>query len=192
MSALFHINFRRESYLREVARARGRVIALGVWVAYFGVMGIVLGLYGLNCASLAQRVARLERQASRARVQAGQHTDWKVTPGQLTEIEHYVTSTSDWRERLARLSAALPINARLRSLALNPDNLSGPGDQNRLVIDGQLKLSPGENGVNGAERIASALRKDPIFASGFRTIRLASTRTSEESGPVAEFVIECQ
>ena len=107
-------------------------------------------------------------------------------------MEHYVTSASIWRERLAHLSAAMPINARLRSLALNPDNLSGPTDQNRLVIDGQLKLAPGENGVNGAEKIASALRKDPAFASGFRTIRLASTRTSEESGPVAEFVIECQ
>ena len=192
MSTLFTINFRRESYLREVARARRRVIALGIWVAYFGVMGIVLGLYGLNCVSLTHRVAVLERRAERARVQAGQHTEWKVSPAQLTEIERFVSSTATWRDRLTQLSAALPTNARLRSVALNPDNFSGPSDQNRLVISGQLKLGSGENGVNGAEKIASALRKDKLFSAGFRTIRLASTRMTEESGPVAEFVIECQ
>jgi len=192
VSELFTINFRRETYLREVARARRRVIALGVWVAYFGVMGIVLGLYGLNCASLVNRVAALERRAERARTQAGQHTEWKVTPAQLNEIEEFVSSPAVWSDRLSHLSAALPINARLRSVALNPDNLSGSVDQNRLVITGQFRLAPAENGVNAAEKIAAALRKDKAFSAGFRTIRLASTRMSEEAGPVAEFVIECQ
>ncbi len=192
MSALFTINFRRESHLRELARARRRVIMLGVWVAYFGVMGIVLGLYGLNCVSLAHRVAVLERHAQRARVQAGQRTEWKAESGQLGGIERFVSSAATWRDRLAELSFALPANARLRSIALNPDNLSDATGQNRLVINGQLKLSAGENGVNGAERIASALRKDPRFSSGFKTIRLASTRVLEEAGPQAEFVIECQ
>lgn len=192
MTTLFTINFRRESYLRELARARRRVIMLGVWVAYFGVMSIVLGLYGLNCVSLGHRVAVLERRAQRARVQAGQHTEWKVTPGQLVEIEHFVASAATWRDRLTELSYALPTNARLRSIALNPDNLTGTADQNRLVISGQLKLSAGENGVNGAEKIASALRKDKRFSTGFKTIRLASTRVLEEPGPSAEFVIECQ
>ena len=48
MSVLFTINFHREAYQRELARARRRVILLGVWVAYFGVIGVVMGLYGRN------------------------------------------------------------------------------------------------------------------------------------------------
>ena len=192
MNTLFNVNFRRESYLREVARARRRVIALGVWVAYFGVMGVILGLYGLNCAFLSKRVTRMERQAERARVQAGQHTEWKVTAGQVREIEHYVSSALIWRDRLAHLAAVLPPNARIRSIELNPDNLTAPGEQSRLVIDGQLKLASGEDRMKGVVNIVAALRQDKAFSQGFRAVRLASTRTSEEGGPVAEFVIECQ
>jgi hypothetical protein len=192
VNSLFNINFRRETYLRELARARQRVIALAVWVAYFGVMGLMLGLYGLNCVSLSKRVARLERQAERARVQAGQHQEWKITAGEVREIDHYVSSALDWRDRLAHLAAALPPNARVRSIELNPDNLQGPGEQNRLIIDGQLKLASGEDRMKGVVNIVAALRQDTVFMRGFRAVRLASTRTSEEGGPVAEFVIECQ
>lgn len=192
MSQLFGINFRRESYLREVARARARVIALGAWVAYFGVMVVVLGLYGLNCASLTTRVARIERQAAKARTQAGQHTEWKVSSGQIGEIEHYVSNAHEWRERLAHLSTLLPSNARITSLALNPDNLSGAGYDNKLVLAGQMKLSSGEDRMHGVVALVSALRGDPAFAAGYHTIRLVTTRITEESGTVAEFTIECQ
>jgi hypothetical protein len=192
LSALFAINFRRESYLRELARARNRVLALGAWVAYFGVMAVVLGLYGLNCASLTQRVTRLERQEQRARAQAGQRTDWKLTPGQLGEIERYVSNTQSWRDRLEHFAAVMPANARLTSLALNPENLSGPANENKVVMTGQLKLTPGEDRMHGVVELVSALRHDKTIGASYRTIRLVSTRTSEEGGPVAEFSIECQ
>jgi len=55
VNPFFNINFRREAYLQEMAKARRRVIALGVWIAYFGLLGVLLGLYGLNCSSLARR-----------------------------------------------------------------------------------------------------------------------------------------
>jgi hypothetical protein len=192
LSTLFGINFRRESYLRELARARNRVLALGAWVAYFGVMAVVLGLYGLNCASLTQRVARLERQEQRARAQAGQRTDWKLTPGQLGEIERYVSNTQSWRDRLEHFAAVMPANARLTSLALNPENLSGPANENKVVMTGQLKLAPGEDRMHGVVELVSALRHDKTISASYRTIRLVSTRTSEAGGPVAEFSIECQ
>jgi hypothetical protein len=192
LSTLFSINFRRESYLRELARARNRVLALGAWVAYFGVMAVVLGLYGLNCASLTHRVARLERQEQRARAQAGQHKDWKLTPGQIGEIERYVSSTQSWRDRFAHFSAVMPSNARMTSLALNPENMSGPLNENKVVMTGQLKLAPGEDRMHGVVELVSALRHDATIGSCYHTIRLVSTRSSDEGGPVADFTIECQ
>ena len=64
---IFTINFRREAYQREVERTRRRVITLGASLAYFGAMVVVLGLYGLNCASLTRRAAQFERSAARIR-----------------------------------------------------------------------------------------------------------------------------
>ena len=52
MTPVFLINFRREAFRRERAEARRRAIGLGVWLAYFGGLAVLLGLYGLNCAEL--------------------------------------------------------------------------------------------------------------------------------------------
>lgn len=192
MSALFNINFRRESYLREVARARRRVIALGVWVAYFGVIAVVLGLYGLNCASLSRRVAQIERQAARARIHAGQRDDWKLPREDLVLVERYVTNAPRWRVRLERLASLVPANARLTSIAVNPDNLTGPLNENKLVISGRLRISADQDRMRGVVQLVSALRGDSAFAAQYGTIRLANTHILEDSEPMTEFVIECQ
>jgi len=191
VSALFSINFRRETYLKEVARARRRVIALGAWVAYFGVLGIVLGLYGLNCASLVRRASLLERQA--AHMQGADHrAEWKVPAEELARVEHYVASPARWRDRLVRLAQVMPPSARITSLAVNPDNMSGPDQENRLVISGEYKIAPGVDRMRGVVAIVDSLRRDPVFSSGYGSIRLVTTKISEQSGMVADFTIECR
>jgi Tfp pilus assembly protein PilN len=191
VSALFTINFRRETYLKEVARARRRVIALGVWVAYFGVLVIVLGLYGLNCVSLARRAAQLERHASRVS-QNDRREEWRVSPDALAEVERAVDNPIRWRNRLMRLSQLIPPNARLTSVAANPDNVSGIAEQNRLMISGEYKIAQGQDRMRGVVAMVGALRGDSLFSVGYQTIRLVTTRISESSGTVAEFTIECR
>jgi hypothetical protein len=191
VSALFAINFRRESYIKEVARARRRVIALGVWVAYFGVLGILLGLYGLNCASLTRRAALLERQAARVPASAGSQP-WTLSPAELSDVEHYLSNPSRWRNRLARLAELTPTNARITALALNPDNISGPAEENRLVISGELRIVPGADRMHGVVAFVDSLRGDPKFSAGYGSIRLVSTKISENPGLVAEFSVECR
>ena len=50
--------------LARFARA-ARFVA--VWLLAGTIIAVVLGLYGLNCASLGRRVTQIERQAARAR-----------------------------------------------------------------------------------------------------------------------------
>jgi hypothetical protein len=191
VSALFTINFRRETYLKEVARARRRVIALGAWVAYFGVLGIVLGLYGLNCASLVRRAGVLERQA--ARMQGVDHkTEWKVPADEMARVDRYVANPARWRDRLVRLAQVMPTNARITSLAVNPDNMSGPDQENRLVISGEYRIAPGVDRMHGVVAIVDSLRRDTVFSRGYGSIRLVTTKISEQSGMVADFTIECR
>jgi len=192
LSALFHINFRRESYLRELARARHRVVILGVWVAYFGVIVVVLGLYGLNCASLSRRVGQIERQAARMRAQAGHREEWKLPSEDLQLVERTMQNSAQWRGRLERLAALMPPNARLAGLAVNPDNLAGPANEHKLVISGQLKITAGQDRMRDVVALVSAMRGDSTFAAEYGSIRLASTRMLEGSEPITEFVIECQ
>ena len=192
MSPLFAINFRREAYLKEVARTRRRVIALGVWVSYFGAIGLMLGLYGLNCAALNRRVAILERQTERVRGAQGATLQWNVRPGELGQIESYVMNSRQWRDRLAHLSIILPPNARLKTLALNPQNLGNAADQNLLVISGELRATPGQDRMQGVMKIVSAVHDDSVFAASYRNIKLASTRVEESTDGTAEFVIECR
>lgn len=191
MTPLFTINFRREAYLKEVARARRRVIALGLWVAYFGVLTVVLGLYGLNCAAMTRRVHQIERQA-RALRQAQGAQAWRVSQTELGTVERYVESPALWRDRLGRLAVLQPPNARLTSIAVNPQNLSGAQDQNKLVIVGELRGIPGQEKMRSIMAFVNQLHADSVFAVGYRNIRLASTRTVEEGGGVTEFVIECR
>ena len=192
MNPLFSINFRREAYQRERARARRRVVMLGVWVAYFGLTGVIMGLYGLNCISLGRRVSLLERQAERMRRQQGAVADWTVHDRELAQIEQYVQNPRRWRDRLVRLSALLPPNVKLSSLAVNPRNLSQPSEQDKLVITGVVRPAAGQDRMQSVMHIVTTLHDDPVFAAGYQNIKLASTRVSEGSDGGAEFVIECR
>ena len=192
MNLIFQINFRREAYLQEVRMARQRVIVLGLWVSYFGVLGVAIGLYGLNLASLVHRTGVIERQAARLQASQGAHRDWSVGPAELAQVETYTNNPRQWRDRLVRITRLLPPNARLHSLAVNPDNLSSPADQNKLVITGELRVPAGMDRMQGVMQLVSALRRDSLFAAGYQNVRLASTRVSEGGGSAAEFVIECR
>lgn len=192
MSSLFTINFRREAYQREVAHARRRVVLLGAWLAYFGALAVVLGLYGLNCASLTRRSSQIERQAVRMRALQKSHQDWTIGAAELTTAEQFHANPRRWRDKLARLAVLLPPNAIVHSIAVNPDNLQGAQDQKKLVLTGEIRVPAGQDRMRGVVQLVSALHADSLFASGYENIRLASSRVSEGNGTVAEFVIECR
>jgi len=192
MSPIFTINFRREAYLKERARARRRVLMLGVWVAYFGVIGVVLGLYGLNCLALNRRVMLIERQAARIENQQGAVSDWRVQPTELADIEGYILNPRRWRDRLRRLGEALPPNVKVTSLAVNPQNLTSPEERGKLVITGVIHPTPGQDRMQSVMRVVTLLHDDSLFAAGYTNVRLATTRVSEGSDGSAEFVIECR
>jgi hypothetical protein len=192
VTPLFTINFRREAYLKEVARARRRVIALGLWVTYFGVLTVVLGLYGLNCVAMSRRVNQIERQALALRQAQGSQQPWRVSQTELVQVERYVENPRLWRDRLGRLAAMQPPNVRLTSIAVNPQNLSNAQDQNKLVVTGELRGIPGQEKMRGVMQFVNELHADSVFAVGYRNIRLASSRTIEEGAGVTEFVIECR
>jgi Tfp pilus assembly protein PilN len=191
MSPVFTINFRREAYQREIARARRRVIMLGVWVGYFGVIGVLLGLYGLNCVSMNRRVGQIERQAERLRREQGAGADWHLRAADIAEIEDYLQNPRRWRDRLVRLGTILPPNVRVQSIAVNPQNLTAAAEQNKLVISGIVRPAAGQDRMESVMRIVSTLQADSLFVRGYQNVRLASTRVSEGSDG-AEFVIECR
>ena len=190
MNALFTINFRREAYVQELARRRQRVIALGVWVAYFGLIAVLLGLYGLNCASLARRSAQLERQTTQIRRNGSSPLTNQLEPGDLALVEGYVSSTRRWRDRLARLGELMPPEARLTGIAINPRNLTDAASQNVLMISGEIRNAPGGDRMQGVMKIVAALRADSTFRTGYQNIRLASTNVAADGS--ANFEIECR
>lgn len=192
MSTLFTINFRREAYQRAVARARQRVLALGVWLAYFGVLVILVGLYGLNAVALSRQLHQIERQTARARQVQGAAGNWKMTEAERMQVESYVQNPREWHDRLSRLSAILPSNVKVTSIALNPQNLSGTGDDNKLVITGQLLPAPNEDRMQGVMRTLGVVRGDSVLKRSYENVRLASTKIVEGPGGAAEFVIECR
>ncbi len=192
MTPLFTINFRREAYLKEVARTRRRVAALGVWVAYFGVTMLALGLYTLNSGALARRTVQMERQAARLKAVRGASGDARLEGAELATIERYINNPRLWRQRLTRLAEVLPPNARVQSLVVNPQNLANPADQNMLVISGEIRLPTGEDRMRGVMALLTALHDDSLFAAGYANIRLTSTRIAEGAGGVAQFTIECR
>jgi hypothetical protein len=191
MTPIFTINFRREVYQRELARTRRRLLQVGCWVAYFGVMVVIFGLYGLNCAALTTRVGQLERQAARVRAAQTGHADWTVGTAELAAAEKIHGSPRFWRDKLLRLAGLLPANAALTSVAVNPDNLTSAADQNKLVIVGQLKIPSGQDRMKGIVQLVSSLHSDSTFAYGYQNIRLASSRV-DQNGSIVEFVIECR
>jgi hypothetical protein len=192
VNTTFTINFRRAAYRQEQARTRRRAATVGVWVSYFGVLAVTLGLYGLNCASLMRRVRHLESQNARLRASEGPGSPWKPAVAELAMMERALANPRRWQVRLARLAAALPPNARLASVSVNPDNLADPADQERLVIIGQLRPLPGQDRMQGIMAVVAALHADSTFAAQYRTIRLAESRIGGENDAPAEFRIECR
>ena len=190
MNPLFTINFRREAYVQEVSRRRRRVVALGVWVAYFGVLAMLIGLYALNGASLARRSHLIERQTALIRNAKDSAIGAQVGAAELGQVETAARSTRQWRDRLVRLSTLLPPEARLTGLGVNPQNMSDPASRNALLISGEMHNAPGHDRMEGVMKIVATLRADSVFRAGYHNIKLASTRLTEEGS--AEFEIECR
>jgi hypothetical protein len=190
VSPLFTINFRREAYVREASRRRRRVIALGVWVAYFGVLLVLIGLYALNGFSLVRRAHLIERQTTLIRSTKSGGSGTQLTQGDLEQVESFARSTRQWRDRMERLSALLPPDARLSALAVNPQNQSDRASSNALAIRGELKTATGPDRMQGVMKIVSSLRSDSVFGLGYRNIKLASTSISDDGS--VEFEIECR
>jgi Tfp pilus assembly protein PilN len=191
LNALFNINFRREAHQRELARARRRVVTLGVWVAYFGIVTLTMGLYGLNCMSLSRRVALLERQTARLESSQTTREQWQIPSAEITRIENYVGNPRRWHDRLVRLAALLPSDARLTTIATNPGNQGGPRSEERLVVTGQMRVPRNQDRMASVMAFATHLREDSLFAAHYPNVRVTSTRIVE-GGALTEFVIECQ
>lgn len=186
----FTINFRREVYRREKARARARVIMLGVWVAYFGVMALILGLYGLNAAAYARRTGMLERQAKRAQEQKGTLVEWTLAPEDVGALTERAQSLAAHRDVLLRIGQSLPANVRLSNLKWNSDGSSGASTK-KLVLTGVLRPEGSQDRMHAMVQLVSMLSSDSTLSSRFPNVKLASTSVEEGSG-VVEFIIECQ
>lgn len=191
MSTLFNVNFRREAYRKEVARARRRVMALAAWVAYFGVFAVIMGLYGLNGVALTRRVDQLEKQMARFQATQSVREQWQLPAAELTRIQDLLGNPVRWRDRLARLAVLLPENARLTSVAANP-NVSSVRNEDRLVITGQMRIKQGEDRMTGVMRLVTTLREDSLFGARFGNVKLSSTKILASGTGMTEFVIECQ
>lgn len=189
MSPTFTINFRREAYLRERAKARRRAVKLGLWLAYFGALGVVLGLFALNTASLARRTALLERQVERLRSQPAAG-EWRPGPDEAGVVSRTLVDAGRWRDRLARLAQLLPANSRLTDVQFNPDNSSGAAAA-KLVLTGELRPTGGGDRMQQVLSFVGTLSRDSLFSAGYSNVRLVTTRAAS-SGEGAEFVIECR
>jgi hypothetical protein len=191
MNPIFQVNFRREAWQADIARARRRVMVLGTWVTYFGALVVVLGLYGLNCAALTRRVDQMERQAQRLRQLQGAATDDRPTSADIALLERYAASPRTWRDRLSRLPEALPAGARIASVTFNPQAASGGPEGSALVLTGVLRAPSGQDRMRGVTALVETLRADTLFARGYPTIRLVSTRMSDTEPDLVEFTLEC-
>jgi hypothetical protein len=189
VSTIFTINFRREAFQRERARTRRRAVALGFWVAYFGALGVVLGLYALNLNTIARRTELVARHAERYR-RASSSGDWRPGRTDAAEVERHVRNPRVWRDRLARLPLLLPPNARLNSLQFNPDNAGGSTGQ-KLVISGVMRSGSGDDRIQQVMSFVNTLSRDSVFAAEYHHVRLVTTRSASGSDG-AEFVIECR
>lgn len=189
MSPVFEINFRREAFRRERAEARRRAIGLGVWLAYFGGLGVLLGLYGLNCSELVTRTRQLHRQITRQRALQVGGADWVAGPNEAAAVEPWVADAGRWRDLLGRLPRLLPEGARLTAIHYNPEDISG-GDR-KLVLYGILHVDGRRDRMASVTDFVGVIAKDSLFAARFRSVRLVSTRT-REVGDDAEFQVECK
>ena len=192
MTPVFSINFRREAYQRELARTRRRLLTLGGWLTYFGLLGVIVGLYGLNCAVVTNRAGQLERQAVRARAISDGRQGWQLGAPERMMVEQFKANPARWRTRLVRLSELLPTNAVLSSMAINPENLSSVTEQNKLVLVGSMRVPPGQDRMRPVVQLVSALQSDSVFARGYTSVRLSSSQAASTPGNFTEFVIECR
>ncbi len=190
MSPYFNINFRREMYQQQLARTRRRMLSVGVWLAYFGLLVVVLGLYGLNCASLSRRTVLLEAQNQR--LSGIGHTEsWKPAPAEMAQAERALANPRRWGSRLARLAAVLPANVALTSVAGNPESVASSTDQENLVLSGTLRPTAGQDRMQAIMALVSTLHGDSVFAAQYRSIRLVESRIGGADVP-AMFRIECR
>ena len=153
-------------------------------------MGVVLGLYGLNCASTIRRSTQIERQAIQLRSLKLSGNPWHVAPDALTQVEAAATNPWQWRLRLEHLARALPPSARLVAVGFNAQGQIGTPDAATFVIDGEIRTARGESPVPAVMAIVAALQRDREFAAGFGAIRLRATQAQVAPGAAA-FTIEC-
>lgn len=189
MTPVFTINFQREALTRRQHRERSRVVGLALWLSYFGALAAVLGLYGLNCQTITQRAVQIERESYHLGTLELHGDVTGVPPAEVDEVEKFASNPWRWHERLAHLARTLPADARITSLAVNPDGVSGTPDQNKLVIQGQIR---GRSDVQSVMGVLASLQRDSVFAADYSSIRLVSTHAAAETGQSAEFVIECR
>jgi len=189
MSAEFQINFRREAFRRDRAEARRRAVGLGVWLTYFGVLGVLLGLYGLNCVALDTRTQQLARQVARQRALRQGGNEWIASPNEVAAVEPWVSDAGRWRDLLGRLPRLLPEGARLTSISFNPDGVTG-GDR-KLVLHGVLRVDSRLDRTQRATDFVAVVAHDSLFAAQFKSVRLISTH-AHDTGPEAEFEVECR
>jgi hypothetical protein len=133
-----------------------------------------------------------EHHAAQLRAAQNTRQDWNVGQAELVAVERFRASPRRWRDKLVRLADLLPPNAVITSIAVNPDNLSGPTDINKLVISGAVKVAAGEDRMRGVVKLVNSLHGDSTFSAGYQNIQLTSSRATEAGGPAAEFVIECR
>lgn len=189
MSNQFTINFRREDFRRERANARRRAVGLGARLAYFGVLSVLLGLYGLNCSELRARTRNLDRQLARQRSQHQAGAPWKPAPNEAVLAEPWIADMSRWRDLLARLPDLMPEGARLTSLRFNPEGITG--GERRLLLTGLLRVDSRLDRMAGVTDFVAVVAKDSVFSKQFKSVRLLSTRAIENSTD-AEFELECR
>ena len=167
------------------------MVMLGVWVTYFGVLVVVLGLYGLNCASLTRRIHQIERQAARAREAQSLATTSKLDEAQLVEIETIHGSPARWRDRLTRLSALLPPNVAIVSVAVNPSNLPARTRTSSRSSAGCAGPPATTAGGGGRARVHAPRRLRLLGRLQQRPPRL-EPRRRRATRRVTEFTIECR
>jgi Tfp pilus assembly protein PilN len=190
MTGYFTINFRREARRAQLEHERLRALMLALWGSYFGVLVLVIGLYGMNFNSLVRSAGWLERQVASLRALQFGGSHWDLPPTDLGEIERNAANSLHWRDCLVRLATILPPDMRLTSLAANPDN--AVAGQRQLVISGELRRTPGRDRTQDVLSLVTTLRQDSLFASAFQNVKLVSTRASEGQGATVVFVIRCE
>ena len=189
MTLFFQINFRREAFRRERAEARRRALGLGVWLAYFGALAVLLGLYGLNCFALGTRTRQIERQVERQRALQQADADWMPPAGEAVTVEPWVADAGRWRDLLGRLPRILPAGARLTSLQWNREDVAG--GERKLLLAGTVRVQSHRDRTAGVTDLVGVMTRDSLFAARFHSVRLLSTRASED-GAESEFQVECK